>query len=339
MAYNPSDLKLPSWLLKILNILILIRIPIGTHWHIGLTRSGTLMFFSLLGLWAAAFYSGNNLLYLCGGMLSAIAIMALWQGFSILRKQPKIGAFLPPYIEVNNNVVLHQNIPSRTHYSALIHISWPQIKLQLQARLSQNTSILMAQLRTHKRGITSLEHQHLKTSAPLGLWELEYKRSDHALWVSLPQAKPWQYAAINNNNSVNVQYVEGDEYHDLRAYMPGDMLSRIHWRKSTLEPASWRIKRFIQPHQPSNHHGLCVDLRLPATLSHTDFERLLAMAWYWLKSQPKHSQGTLTIGQQLFHLSDKGEYIAAIHAIASATPEAIPPINQVGIMLSLLEHQ
>lgn len=357
MAYDPSDLSLPPWLLRLLDRLVALRIPMGHFWHIGMTRAGALMFFSLLGLWAAALYSGNNLLYLCGAMLSAIAIAALWQGIQTLRHCPKFGDFLPDYMEHGQAFILRQHIAYPRKTSALVHVSWATTDIQLHARLSASQSLLMGQICVDKRQYTKLQNQHLKTSAPLGLWEVTWQRQDPALCVVLPQPVTWlgtqhsqQDAGQRNPNPM----FEGDEYHDLRAYAVGDSPSRIHWRKSTLEPASWRIKHFSQHTQQPEETHLRVDLRLPTNLpdSSAAFEALLGRAWYWLhtqalsnhdfSNQPSTNKTRLILGQQTFDCSQPQEMQAAIHAIADAKPEKLPPISFSskqggGILLSLVE--
>ncbi|MDQ6957253.1 MAG: hypothetical protein Q9M21_08655, partial [Mariprofundaceae bacterium] len=200
MAYNPSDLRLPPWLLRLLDGLVAIRIPIGHFWHLGMTRAGALMLFSLLGLWAAAFYSGNNLLYLCGAMLSAIATAALWQGIQTLRHCPKFGGFLPDYIECEQPFILRQHIAYNRNTSALLHITWVDSNIQLHARLSAQISLLMGQLSSHTRQYHKLRKQYLKTSAPLGLWEITHQRQDPALWVVLPKSITWSASQYQQQN-------------------------------------------------------------------------------------------------------------------------------------------
>lgn len=362
MAYDPSDLRLPAWLLSLLDGLIAIRIPIGHFWHIGMTRAGALMFFSLLGLWAAAFYSGNNLLYLCGAMLSSLAIAALWQGIQTLRHCPKFGELLPAHIEHEQPFILRKKIKYPRKTSALVHVSWANTTLRLHARLSANTSLLLGNIHADERQYTKLKNQSLKTSAPLGLWEITYQRPDPALWVVLPQAIAWSAAQYNHQDAGQHNLnplVEGDEYHDLRAYAVGDSPSRIHWRKSTFDPASWRIKHFSQHTQQPEETHLRVDLRLPRGLhddheAHAAFETLLGRAWYWLNTQPlpdktlsnqKNTPKTrLIVGQQAFDCSQSQELQAAIHAIAAAKPEHLPAkkfssAQNAGILLSLLETQ
>jgi len=351
MAYNPSDLRLPPWLLRLLDWLVAIRIPIGHLWHIGMTRAGSLMFFSLLGLWTAAFYSGNNLLYLCGAMLSAIAIAALWQGVQTLRHCPKFGGLLPDHVACEQPFILRQHIEYKRNTSALIHITWAETNMQLHARLSANESLFMGQIYADKRQYTELEKQYLKTSAPLGLWEITHQRQDPAWWIVLPKPIAWsasQYQQKNIGQDNPEPLLEGDEYHDLRAYAVGDSPSRIHWRKSTLEPSSWRIKHFSQhTEQPEETH-LCVDLRLPKHLTnsherHVAFEALLGRTWHWLQNHTTNKKCLptnihLVLGQQSFDCSKSQGLQAAMHAIAAAKPEHLPPRTQNNhMLLSLVE--
>ena len=355
MAYDPSDLRLPPWLLRLLDGLVAMRIPIGRVWHIGMTRAGALMFFSLFGLWAAALYSGNNLLYLCGAMLSAIAIAALWQGIQALRHCPKFGESLPDYIQHGEAFILRQHIKYTRKTSALVHIAWADTDIQLHARLSADTSLLTGQLTPNMRQYRKLKKQYLKTSAPLGLWELTYQRQDPVLWVVLPKPVAWS-ASQHKPQTIGQDQpnprLEGDEYHDLRAYAVGDSPSRIHWRKSTLEPASWRIKHFSRYEQQAEEAHLCVDLRLPKQLANkheslAEFEALLGKTWHWLQVQALNKQNVptaihLTIGQQDFDCSKQPALQDAIHAIAAAKPEQTPPKQFLSkesayTLLSLLE--
>jgi hypothetical protein len=322
-----------------------------------MTRAGALMFFSLFGLWAAALYSGNNLLYLCGAMLSAIAIAALWQGIQTLRHCPKFGSLLPAYLEHEQPFILRQHIEYLRKTSALLHISWANTEIRLDARLSTSKALLMGKIYAAKRQYTKLEKQYLTTSAPLGLWEVTYQRQDPALYIVLPQPMTWIGTQYNHHNAGQHNpspLFEGDEYHDLRAYAVGDSPSRIHWRKSTLEPATWRIKHFAQHTQKPEEAGLRVDLRLPTHLpdSRAAFEALLGRAWYWLHTQSLANQELsnhppinnihLSLGQQIFDCSQPHGLQAAIHAIAAAKPEQLPPkafasTQGKAVLLSLVE--
>ncbi|MDQ6994607.1 MAG: DUF58 domain-containing protein [Mariprofundaceae bacterium] len=334
MAYDPSDLRLPPWLLKLLNALIRLRIPIAPHWKIGMTRAGGLMFFSLLGLWSAAFYSGNNLLYLCGGMLLSIAFLACIQGIQILRHVPKLGHVLPTVLEQGVPHILRQQQAIETSASAMIEVVWNQADIHMQINMQRQRMTIMAHLFSKQRACTSIAQQQLSTAAPLGLWQLEYQRQDAALWLVLAAPVAWSETQSLGEVTAS-QRIDGDEYDDLRAYVAGDSIARIHWRKSTLNPDTWRIKRFTQA-QPSHHQKhVRVDLRLPAYANEKDFDRLLGMAWYWLKKQGQHSHEHFILGQQYFDLAVPTDYQAAIKALAQAKIESMPPLQGEGMLLSL----
>jgi len=197
----------------------------------------------------------------------------------------------------------------------------------------------LAHYHNHYRTFATFTTQHIKTSAPLGLWEVELQRQDPLVYVVLPQAIAWLDG--QNLDQHQQQSIEGDEFHDLRAYVAGDTLARIHWRKSTLEPSTWRIKRFSQPEGNSHQKHLRLDLRLPSHQSQADFEHLLGMAWYWLKSQPQQAQAQCIIGQKRFDLADEKQYQQAAQAIAAAKPETqaplqTRPLQDQGLLLSLM---
>ena len=334
MAYDPSDLRLPPWLLWLLNALIRLRIPIAPHWKIGMTRAGGLMFFSLLGLWSAAFYSGNNLLYLCGGMLFSIALMACIQGIQMLRHVPKLGTVLPTVLEQGIPHIIRQQQNITSSASAMIDVRWRDTDIYMQINMQAQKMTIMAQLFSAQRACLSISQQTLTTSAPLGLWQLEYQRQDPALWLVLAAPVAWSDTQALGAFAAS-QRTEGDEYDDLRAYVAGDSLARIHWRKSTLNPDSWRIKRFTQAQASHHSRHLRVDLRLPAYASSKDFDRLLGMAWYWLKKQGQYSSEHFILGQQHFDLAIPKQYQAAVKALAQAQSESIPPLQGEGMVLSL----
>ncbi len=60
-----------------------------------MTRPGVIFVAALTGIWAAALYSGNNLLYLCGAALLALAAGAIWRGIRLLHGLPNLQAQLP----------------------------------------------------------------------------------------------------------------------------------------------------------------------------------------------------------------------------------------------------
>jgi len=334
MAYDPSDLRLPPWILWLLDALVRLRIPFAPRWRIGMTRAGALMFFSLLGLWAAAFYSGNNLLYLCGGMLLSIALLACVQSIQILRQFPRIGSALPTVLEQGNPYILRQYLTVSSSASAMLDVAWKEVPIEMHINMQSQRMTIMGKLFSSERACIHLSQQQLSTSAPLGLWHVAYQRQDSALWLVLPAPIAWTDAQVWGNDA-SPRKIEGDEYDDLRTYVAGDSPARIHWRKSTLAPATWRIKRFTQPQKTHHSRHLRVDLRLPKHANSKDFDRLLGMAWYWLKTQQKTAQTYFVLGQQRFELANPEHYQAAMQALAQAQVERMPPLQAEGMVLSL----
>lgn len=348
MAYNPADLHIPAWLLRLLDILIRLRLPIGRHWRIAMTRPGILLLGALIGIWGAAFYSGNNLLYLCGGMLTAIVITSIWQAVVLLQHIPLLAHALPLWLETNTPFVLRQTISLKQPQTIAAHIDiyWQEASnIVMQLRSIQTDSVqphlfnmqLDTTLLFQQRIALTLRHQWLQTAAPLGLWQISRKRSDDARLYIMPSPVTWQGSHLGSLQGQ--QYIEGDEFHHLRDYVPGDSLSHIHWRKANMDTKQWRVKQFQQPAALESCHHLCVDLRMSAHDTAADFERLLGMAWEWLKPYIQDNQPCeLILGQQYIDCNNAKQQQQAIAAIATATPEQSPPIRNEGVLLSLLEH-
>jgi hypothetical protein len=253
-----------------------------------------------------------------------------------------VGDALPTVMEQGNPYILRHKRDISSASSAMVEVSWqhPPIHLHINMQLQQLT--IMGKLFSSERACIPLSQQQLSTAAPLGLWQLEYQRQDAALWLVLPAPIAWTDTQIWGNTT-STQRMEGDEYDDLRAYVAGDSLARIHWRKSTLEPETWRIKRFTQPQKSHHSMHLRVDLRCPKHASPKDFDRLLGMAWYWLKTHENQPNICFILGQQRFKINhakasakSNGEvYQSAMQALAQAQVEHLPPLEGEGMVLAL----
>lgn len=342
MAYDPSDLRLPPWLVRSLDALVRLRIPITPSWQFGMTRPGALLMGVLFGLWLAAFYSGNNLLYLCGAMLTALAIASVWQAARLLKAVPRLAGYFPDTTQAGEPFILRKQISNALPYIGFIDMEWQfgMRAIALQMRLDE-LAVLSGRLKAEKRGIFKLKKQLLTTTAPLGLWKIRYLRDDPIDWVVLPKPLPWSLAPFGNSNQSRP--FEGDELRDLRSYVPGDAMSRIHWRKAASDITRWSVKRFEQHEAQAEVMKLRVDLRLPdsmdAEVSEGSFENLLGQVWYWVDSHYQNGEKNLQIvlGQQLFDLSLSEQRGLFTRALAEAVPQASPPAGQGGLLLSLVD--
>ncbi|HKI59432.1 MAG TPA: DUF58 domain-containing protein [Mariprofundaceae bacterium] len=338
MAYDPSDLRLPPWLLRLLDTLIRIEIPLTPAWRIGVTRPGVLLVGVLTGLWLAAFYSGNNLLYLCGAMLSALALTSIWQGVRLLKTVPPLAAAFPSSTEAGESYVLRAPLQHTVLSIGMVDVLWSgdDVDLPLQLRLEQEP-LLTGRLRAEKRSLIHLHRQRLTTEAPLGLWRISRFRDEPRAWAVLPKAVVW--AEAYSGGAQHTKYFEGDELRDLRAYVPGDALSRIHWRKAALEVNQWSVKQFEQHEHTGEARRLRVDLRLPQSAAEGSFEVLLGRAWYWVEAHLRGGEKRLEIvlGQQQFELTSVEQRSAFFMALAGASPQTLPPAGQNGLLLSLVE--
>mgnify|MGYP000350639483 CR=1 FL=1 len=158
MAYDPADLKLPHWLLRSLDLLIAISIPLGWSWRLGFTRPGIIFFAALLGIWAAAFYSGNNLLYLCGAMLTAISATALLHARRILRSFPDPVPLLP-YLQHNSTTIVHKQSNSELAAAAVVNVQCrygvggDNEMIELTGRCESGRMRLQGQIKPRQRGV------------------------------------------------------------------------------------------------------------------------------------------------------------------------------------------
>ena len=329
MAYDPADLRLPRSLLALLDVLVRIRLPVWPGWHLGLARPGALHLASMSGVWAAALYSGNNLLYLCGAMLLALAVAGLFVAVRLLNHVPQLAALMPEFSESGATVALHQRLPSSFPYAACVDVTWRGAHTATATvRCSPDVSALIARLEKMPRGIYDFLEQRLSTEAPLGMWRLEHTRQETWQWVVLPRSVAWSGTGLESRSGGEA-HREGDEWRDLRAYVRGDPLSRIHWRKAF--QGDWSVKQFSDESAIAQQQFLRADLRGPPGDA---FERLLGRVYFWMQSCP---EGTLALGSRMFELSDANQLKSAMLSLAAATPEASPPAGQGGVLLSIEE--
>lgn len=342
MAYDPADLKLPAWLLGLLDRVVRMHLPLAPGWRLGFTRPGIIFVAGLSGVWAAAFYSGNNLLYLCGAMLLSLMLAALLQGVNLLRRLP-VPAL--PVLQAGETRLLHQTIrlPVPVACSGVVAVvcAVGDELLQLSARYQGHELRWDARLRSDQRGLFDTREVLLSSAAPLGLFVLSCRRPVGIEVLVLPVPVVWLKA---DGSGDEVGSFSGDEWHDLRAYVAGDSPSRIHWRKAQGEPLTWAVKRFGAADDTQVKACLRVDLRLPPGMPMSAFEQLLGQAWFWVKQHGGEcdirSTGQpveLIIGGHCFDLGDTAQYQSALRAIAGATPAQQPPAGNDGLLLSLVE--
>jgi len=331
MAYDPADLRLPHWLLRFFDALVRLRLPLGRGLSIGMTRPGVLLSGAIAGLWLAAFYSGNNLLYLCGAMLTSLAVASVLRGILLLRSMTSLREFSWPRLEAGEATVVRVEESLSSAVSAVVQLllQGDGGRFELQLRIEPEVRQLRGRLQPAARGVFEGGRLIMSTTAPLGLFQLILSKASQQRLVVMPAAVPW--------NDMSQQFrllQEGDEWRDLRAYAMGDSLARVHWRKAAMDAREWTVKRFGRHEEDAARQRLVVDLRLPAGMDAECFEELLGKAWFWL--QERHA-GVLVIGQRAFALADIGARQEAMLALAGARPESIAPAVADGPRLSLLE--
>jgi hypothetical protein len=338
MPYDPADLRLPPWLLRIMDRVVRAELHLGA-WRLGLTRPGALYLTTLLGVSAAAVYSGNNLLYLCGAMFASFGAAGLVSGLRLLRRLPALSPSMPDHTLAGVGHVLREAMPISYPFSALVDIAWhgdgSEEALALALRMERGEAVLGGSMLADQRGIQSLKRLRLETSAPLGLWRLGLERQEAWDWVVVPApvAIFGGYATARHATDM-----VGDEWRDLRTYVPGDLRSRIHWRKlpaGTTDPRQWLVKHFASPPPEAEAVLLRVDLRLPEGMPAAALDRLLGQAVSWLLQPPPHQPDDRHI---LVGAVESGPSDPAIwRLLAGAVPQTEPPAGQGGILLSLVE--
>ncbi|OIO75323.1 MAG: hypothetical protein AUJ57_00300 [Zetaproteobacteria bacterium CG1_02_53_45] len=333
MAYDPAELRLPVWLLRLLERLIRLRLPIAPGWTIGLTRPGVMFVAAWLGVWAAALYSGNNLLYLCGSMMTALILAALAQSIGLLRRFPQM---ILPACQVGDVTIVRQMMAAPVKLAAVVDLSWSHAgeTFALLARCADSAIRLDGRIRPKQRGLFDLQEMTLATSAPLGLFTIMLQRKHGGEMLVMPAPVAWSVGGstvLAERNAV----VEGDEWRDLRSYVAGDLISRVHWRKAAGDMQHWMVKRFSSSEATAETTLLRVDLRLPSAMDTSAFEQLLGRCWHWM--QQDNAQ-RLILGQLQFDLSETSDYRQAMVAVASARPEADPACGTGGVLLSLVSQ-
>jgi len=338
VAYDPADLKLPPWLLKLLGGLIRLRLPVAPDWTLGMTRPGVMFSAALAGIWAAAFYSGNNLLYLCGAVMLVLMLAAISQAAWLLKLFPAVQGELP-MLEAGRVTVLRQPLTDQhstgLNISAIVDICWQHAgdRFALAGRCSKRQIRLDGKLHANHRGLFRIPDWQVNTSAPIGLFVLTHMRHDPLELIVLPAALPWLPASAVLS-VIDFSSGEGDEWRDLRAYAPGDALARVHWRKADGDIKNWVVKRFGSAAHDTQQSLLRVDLRIPTGMGEAAFEQLLGRACAWVK-QHQHTVSTLILGQVEFALTQPIQYKRALKALAAAQPQSQSPMGQGGLVLSL----
>ncbi len=328
MAYDPADLALPGWLLRWLDRWVRLQIPLGRRWTLGFTRPGLMFTAALAGVWAAAFYSGNNLLYLAGSMLVAVAVAALLRARRMLREASALLPGALPWLTAGETHFWRKELPAPRSDAGILSVHLLVADgggeaLVLYGRWEPaSTGEPAGRMRWQgsfcepRRGVRRFDTAILTTEAPIGLYRLSLARPASRTLVTLPQPLAWNWPGRVGERGGGR---EGDEWTDLRAYQAGDPLSRVHWRKAFGEPRDWSVKRFGSSLAEASD-TLAVDLRAEGEA----LERMLGRARFWLEQHP--APRLLVLGSRRFPLHDEAQLKRAHLALAEARPgEAAAP--------------
>lgn len=245
----------------------------------------------------AAINTGENLLYVVfAGMfslqvLSAILARANAPGLRVQRVGPRAvhrGELCPITISIENtrrfwSVMglrverLPDAAPHTPLWRRLLQVVRPRQggSLGYVFRVPPATkAVARVDERMDRRGVRPLPPMALVSTFPFGLSEVRIPLVDRHEVLVYPRVRPVRLGRIEHNSGTGVaprhELSEGDEFHSLREYVPGDDLRRIAWRLSA------RFGHFVVKEleaQTSKHVVIVLDTAAEPPLSPEDDER------------------------------------------------------------------
>lgn len=312
-----AEVPLPPWFRHLLGWLVQRRWRWGSL-RLGLTEGGWILAGSVLGAWAAAISSGNNLLVLAAALGSGVLLAALVETLRLMRRVSADGLCGSWLVEPGQTIerpLASLGMPARLFVRA-------SIPVQMEIRDDGVQALLrLAVPAQAPRGVYFLKGGVLVTSSPAGVFVVERVLAEATEIVIPPMPHPLPEGVQRAQ--------DGMSFEDLRRYAPGDALARVHWRRAAgRAPEHWLVKHFAEEAQAAAT-ALTVDLRLhghPASA----LEALLGAAWAEVR---KGRLRRLRVGARTAEL--QGGILSAARLLARARPEQTPPPVVEGRLLSL----
>jgi uncharacterized protein (DUF58 family) len=247
------------------------------------TAGGALLVTTFLVLLAAG-NTGENLLYvILAGMVSLQVISALlarlnMRGLRVTRNGPRAvhrGELCPITVSIQNSRrwwapmgIRIERAPDPTPRQGWRRLApaWmqPGDSLGYVFRIPpRRTAVVRVDERMERRGPRPLPPMVLVSTFPFGFSEVRVPIVDKQEVLVYPRVRPVRLGRIEHNAGTGVaprhELSEGDEFHSLREYMPGDDLRKIAWRLSA------RFGHFVVKElevQTSRHVVLAFDTTL-----------------------------------------------------------------------------
>ena len=200
-----------------------------------MTRDGWVVLAVALGVMGAAWWSGNNLLYLVAAPVWAVLLLALPVGAANLRgvdARRVLAAELYAGRDAAGKLLVH--CPRRWMAAIEVHVLDDGTGAAGKvARVAPGSwATVPVRWRFGERGPARLSAVVLRSTFPFGFAEhrLRIRLAANVLVYPRPLpsvAAPWQ--AHGTGTEDDRQRGGADDFVEIRAYQPGDSLRRVHW--------------------------------------------------------------------------------------------------------------
>lgn len=184
------------------------------------------------------------------------------------------------------------------------------------------------------RGLWHVEQARLAGGDPLGLFRLEAPLNFRASFIALPRYDLYRWVdeevSASTLGKVSIRLPgEGEEFHSLRPYEPGDDLRRIHWR-ATAKAGRLIVKTFERSKE--EQRLVALDLReqfewgeAPRSAEERKVEVSASLLYETVRRGGRC--GLVIAGNKLALLplsGSRGHFMSALEALALARPGVLP---------------
>jgi uncharacterized protein (DUF58 family) len=190
----------------------------------------------------------------------------------------------------------------------------------------RHTAQLTISERYHKRGVHMLPPLDLVTTFPFGLTERRVRLDDHKEVVVYPRITPVRTAAVEELPGATAAprggSGDGDEFHALREYQPGDEMRHIAWRISARR-GKWMVREFTM--QQSRNIVIVLDTRTEPGAGTALFEEAIEFTASLAISllQRLYHVAVMTPGASISGGTGTGQQRKVLELMARVTP--VPP--------------
>lgn len=206
-----------------------------------ITRAGVSIFVILVLVLFAAWNTGTNLLYVVFGGLASFILISHFMSSRMLRGLD-VSREAPRAIHREDTCPISIRVENRKRFlpTLALRVERGDAPGQTRAFAMQIPARRAAVMRVNevfpRRGVHPLPAMNLVTSFPFGLVDMRLRIQDHEEIVVYPKVRSVRLGRIEHNsgggNVPRDTPSEGDEFHALREYVPGDDPRKIAWKQS-----------------------------------------------------------------------------------------------------------